>query len=56
VGKAALAGLKGIEKVTRGFTDGHESNTVYYKPAVITLEEIEKALKASGTYIGTKKE
>jgi hypothetical protein len=56
VGKAALEGLDGIVKVTRGFADGREINTVYYKPSLISSDQIIDALKASGTYIGTAKE
>jgi len=53
VGKAALAGLNGIKKVTRGFADGHEINTVYYDATAIGLDQIVEALKSAGTYIGT---
>jgi hypothetical protein len=30
-----------------------EINTVYYDPAVITIEEMEAALKKAGTHLGT---
>jgi hypothetical protein len=41
-----------VEKGFRGFK---EINTVYYDPALITIEEMEKALKKAGTYRGTVK-
>jgi hypothetical protein len=44
--------VKRVEKGSRNFK---EINTVYYDPAVITVEEIETALKKSGTYLGTVK-
>jgi hypothetical protein len=53
VGKAALDGLDGIQKVTRSWQDGREINTVTYDPAVITPEDMVAALKAAGTYRGT---
>ena len=53
VGKAALEGLNGIEKVDKGFHDFKEINTVWYNPALIGIDEMEKALKAAGTYLGT---
>jgi hypothetical protein len=55
VGKAALEGRNGIRKVTRGWKGMREINTVYYDPSEITIEEMEKALKKSGTYIETIK-
>ncbi|MEJ2314048.1 MAG: hypothetical protein P8Y85_04580 [Nitrospirota bacterium] len=36
-----------MKKGWRGFT---EANTVWYDPAVITVEEMENALKEAGTY------
>lgn len=53
MGKAALEGLDGIERVTRGWRHRKEINTVTYRPAVITPEEMIAALKAAGTYRGT---
>ena len=52
VGKAALEGLPGVKKVTVGFKGFKEINTVYYDPRQITVEEMVKVLKASGTYRG----
>lgn len=52
MGKAALDGLKGVKRVENGFRDGREINTVYYDPTVITIEEMERALKDAGTYRG----
>jgi len=54
VGKAALEGLKGIKEVEKGFMDGKEANTVYYDPALITIQEMEAALKRAGTYLRTE--
>jgi copper chaperone CopZ len=53
VGKAALDGLDGVKKVTRGWRWGREINTVTYDPEVITPEEMVAALKTAGTYAGT---
>ena len=53
VGEDVLEGLQGVELVNNGFRDSTETNTVWYDPAVIRLEEMEKALKDAGTYLGT---
>jgi len=53
VGKDALKDLDGVESVDRGFKGFKEINTVHYDPSVITVEEMEKALKDAGTYSGT---
>lgn len=55
VGEEALEGLKGVETVNNGFHDFKETNTVWYDPALINIEEMEKALKDAGTYLGTAK-
>jgi hypothetical protein len=52
VGKAALAGLPGINKVTRGWHNFREIDTVDYDPAVITPDEMIAALKKAGTFKG----
>ena len=52
-GKAALKGLKGINKIETGFHYIHETDTVYFDPMVITIEEMEAALKKAGTYVET---
>jgi hypothetical protein len=52
VGKAALDGLPGIHKVTRGWHLAREIDTVDYDPAKITIEEMTAALKRAGTYRG----
>jgi hypothetical protein len=52
VGKAALDGLPGIHKVTRGWHQSREINTVDYDPAIITVDEMTAALKRAGTYRG----
>ncbi|MEJ2726696.1 MAG: hypothetical protein P8175_19090 [Deltaproteobacteria bacterium] len=53
MGKAALEGLKGVKSVEKGFRNSKEINTVYYDPAVITIEEMQEALKKAATYRGT---
>jgi hypothetical protein len=53
VGKSALAGLNGVVKVTKGFRGFREINTVLYDPARIQPQQMEAALKAAGTYLGT---
>jgi hypothetical protein len=55
-GSNALMGMKGILKVERGFRNFREINTVYYDPNVITIMEMEKALKSAGTYKETIRE
>ena len=50
VGKAALAGQPGIVSVENGWLDGKEVNQVTYNPKRITVKQIEKLLKRSGTY------
>jgi hypothetical protein len=51
----ALVGLKGVKKVEKGFRYLREINTVYYNPKIITIEEMEMALKKIGTYVETVK-
>ena len=53
VGKAALDRAPGVEKVTSGWKDGREINTVWYDPTVTNLLELENRLKSAGTYDGT---
>jgi copper chaperone CopZ len=55
-GHDALKGMKGVQKVDRGFRFFREINTVYYDPNIIKVEEMEKALKNAGTYVETIKE
>ena len=55
VGRAALEGLDGIQKVENGFRGFKEINTVYYDPTVITTERMEATLKKAETYLGTAK-
>ena len=52
VGKSALEGLQGVTGVDKGFRFHKEINTVYYETDKITIEEMEAALKAAGTYKG----
>ena len=55
-GRAALQGLKGIQKIETGFHYLHEVDTVYFDPKIIAIEEMETALKKAGTYVETIKE
>jgi len=55
-GRNALTGMKGILKIERGFRNFREINTVYYDPNLITIDEMEKALKSAGTYRETIRE
>ena len=55
VGVNALAGRSGVISVERGWLGSSEINTVVYDPGKIELEQIEKHLKRSGTYINTIK-
>jgi len=41
-----------VKKVEKGFRYFKEINTVYYDPTIITIEEMERALKKAGTYLG----
>jgi hypothetical protein len=52
VGKSALAGLKGVREVTRGFHHFREVNRVTYDGNRIDLETMIDALKRAGTYVG----
>ena len=55
MGQAALEGLPGIKKIEKGFHNFKEINTVYYDPSLISVAEMEQALKKAGTFIGTAK-
>jgi len=55
VGQAALEGRQGIKQVTSGWKGSMEINTVDYDPSMISIKEMEKALKESGTYKKTIK-
>ncbi len=44
-----------MKRVEKGFRYLKEIDTVYYDPAVITIKEMETALKKAGTYLGTVK-
>ena len=56
VGKSALEGLKGVRKVEKGFRHAKEINRVTYDPTLITIEEMEAALKRAETYRATEKQ
>ena len=55
-GKAALQGMKGIQRIDTGFHYLHETDTVYFDPNAVTIEEMEAALKRAGTYVETIRE
>ena len=40
----------------RGFKGKKEINTVHYDPGLISVPEMEAALKKAGTYLGTEVE
>ena len=52
VGAAALEGLPGVIKVTKGFMKAKETDTVLYDPKVISREDMVSALKNAGTFVG----
>ena len=41
-------------KVTKGWNNGREINTVTYDPEKITVDKMIKALKEAGTFAGVK--
>lgn len=51
-----LDGLRGVERVYSHYIDPYEANTVWYDPDLITVEQMEKALKDAAVYLGTVKE
>jgi len=53
VSEGVLEGLKGVEHVNSGFHIFTETNTVWYDPAAISIDKMEKALKDAGLYLGT---
>jgi hypothetical protein len=55
VSEPVLDGLKGVEVVNSDFHGSKERNTVWYDPALISIDEMEKALKEAGLYRGTAK-
>lgn len=52
MGEEVLEGLEGVELVNNGFRDTTETNTVWYDPARIGIDEMKKALKEAGTFLG----
>ena len=56
VGQDALEGLQGVIKVEKGWRGSSEINTVYYDSNLISIKEMEAALKEAGTYVGTVEE
>ena len=55
MGEEVLEGLKGVDLVNKGFQNSTETNVVWYDPALISIDEMENALKNVGTYLGTIK-
>ena len=57
VSEDALDGLKGVELVNSDYDhqSSMERHIVLYDPAFVSIEEMEKALKEAGTYLGTVK-
>jgi copper chaperone CopZ len=55
VAEEALEGLKGVELVNSNFRNSMETNIVWYDPALTGVDQMEKALKDAGTYLGTAK-
>lgn len=51
-----LEGLSGVERVYSHYLDPHEANTVWYDPEVISVEQMEEALKDGAGYLGTVNE
>jgi hypothetical protein len=54
VAEPVLEGLRGVELVNSDFHQNREINTVWFDPALISIEEMENALKDAGTYLGTE--
>ena len=52
----ALEGRSGVLSVERGWRGASEINSVVYDPKKIDVEQMEKLLKRSGTYIRTVEE
>jgi copper chaperone CopZ len=52
-GRDALKNIKGVTRVERGFRNFREINTVYYDPKLVSLGDLEQALKKAGTYVET---
>jgi hypothetical protein len=53
VSEEVLEGLNGVERVNSHILDHHEANTVWYDPTVISVEQMENALKDGAGYLGT---
>ena len=56
MGESALEGLEGVKAVSKGWSGFKEINTVTYDPAEITVDEMTRALKTSGTFRGVAEE
>jgi len=42
-----------VKRVEKGVRNFKEINTAYYDPAIVSIEEMEAALRKAGTYLGT---
>ena len=52
MGKSALSGLKGVNRVENGFLNRREINRVFYDPEMISVEEMQTVLERAGTFAG----
>ncbi|MCF8033624.1 MAG: hypothetical protein K9K66_05180 [Desulfarculaceae bacterium] len=52
MGKAALEGQPGISRVTKGWSQSREINTVFYDADKISTDQMVVILKKAGTYQG----
>jgi hypothetical protein len=55
VAEPVLDGLRGVELVNSDSQNNKEINIVWYDPALISIEDMENALKDAGTYLGTER-
>ena len=50
-----LEGLRGVKLVNSGYHGSMETTAVLYDPTLISLDDIKKALKETGIYLGELK-
>ena len=55
MGEEVLEGLKGIELFDSDVRGYQELHNVWYDPAVISVEEMENALKDAATHLATER-
>ena len=56
MGEEVLEGLKGIELFDSDVRGYQEIHNVWYDPTVISIEDMEAALKDAATYLATEME